>query len=333
MKKNLFYLLALICSVSLFSACSDDDNNGNGGDGATISPYAGTYRLADYVTEDIPGEEGKVKKNIPVSGALYFDWQLTEPDAFVDNMKPLIRHIGSSLLPAALNTITLDEKGDVLADYMVKPTIQLDMTTIMGMFTGMVEYPTKENVVAKFPTSGFVSSSAGLASWEEKNGLFTLKFDIANILSAALGGSDTSDIAGIIDQVLNNSTPADIKQLLGTVLGGADLSGIQDATITQLLGWCKNGIPMNLRTLDNGHTLIVLNKSAFDNFFTPHESGETDDWGDPKMTCDILILWEALVTANLIPQEAKDASAMLNILMSYWPKTQIFDLGFDLVKK
>lgn len=187
--------------------------------------------------------------------------------------------------------------------------------------------------MAKFPTSGFVSSSAGLASWEEKNGLFTLKFNIANILSAALGGSDTSDIAGIIDQVLNNSTPADIKQLLGVVLGGADLSGIQDATITQLLGWCKNGIPMELRTLDNGHMLIVLNKSAFDNLFTPRESGKTDEFGTPEMTCDMLILWEALTTANLIPQEAKAASAMLNIMMAYWSKTQSFDLGFELVKK
>lgn len=28
MKKNLLYLFALICSVSLFTACSDDDDNG-----------------------------------------------------------------------------------------------------------------------------------------------------------------------------------------------------------------------------------------------------------------------------------------------------------------
>ena len=27
MKKNLLYLFALICSVSLFTACSDDDDN------------------------------------------------------------------------------------------------------------------------------------------------------------------------------------------------------------------------------------------------------------------------------------------------------------------
>ena len=29
MKKNLFYLFALICSMSLFTACSDDDDDAN----------------------------------------------------------------------------------------------------------------------------------------------------------------------------------------------------------------------------------------------------------------------------------------------------------------
>ena len=70
MKKNLFYLLALICSVSLFTACSDDDDNGS--DGETVSPYIGTYRLADYVTEDIAVAEGKVKKKRPSKWCFIF---------------------------------------------------------------------------------------------------------------------------------------------------------------------------------------------------------------------------------------------------------------------
>ena len=35
MKKRLFYLFALICSVSLFTACSDDDNEGPSGNPIT----------------------------------------------------------------------------------------------------------------------------------------------------------------------------------------------------------------------------------------------------------------------------------------------------------
>ena len=30
MKKNLLFLLMLICSMSLFTACNDDDDNGKG---------------------------------------------------------------------------------------------------------------------------------------------------------------------------------------------------------------------------------------------------------------------------------------------------------------
>ena len=40
MKKNLFYLFALICSMSLFTACDDDDDE--------VSPWIGTYKIAEY---------------------------------------------------------------------------------------------------------------------------------------------------------------------------------------------------------------------------------------------------------------------------------------------
>lgn len=44
MKKNLFYLFASICSMSLFTACSDDDDE--------VSPWTGTYKMADYTATD-----------------------------------------------------------------------------------------------------------------------------------------------------------------------------------------------------------------------------------------------------------------------------------------
>lgn len=47
MKKNLFYLFALICSMSLFTACSDDDKPGGGGEGGVT--------LEEVITNDIAG--------------------------------------------------------------------------------------------------------------------------------------------------------------------------------------------------------------------------------------------------------------------------------------
>ena len=40
MKKNLFYLFALICSMSLFTACSDDDDDNKA---LTVNDIVGTY--------------------------------------------------------------------------------------------------------------------------------------------------------------------------------------------------------------------------------------------------------------------------------------------------
>ena len=56
MKKNLFYLFALICSMSLFTACDDDDE---------VSPWIGTYKIAEYTAEDYEWTENETTKNWP----------------------------------------------------------------------------------------------------------------------------------------------------------------------------------------------------------------------------------------------------------------------------
>lgn len=43
MKKNLLFLLMLICSMSLFTACNDDDDNGKGEETPLAQQIAGTY--------------------------------------------------------------------------------------------------------------------------------------------------------------------------------------------------------------------------------------------------------------------------------------------------
>lgn len=91
-----------------------------------------------------------------------------------------------------------------------------------------------------------------------------------------------------------NGDPATVKTLLGGILN-VDLSGLQNATISQIASWAKDGIPMNIRIADNGHTYIYLDKSAFDNLFTLRDTGEVDDWGDPQWTNDLMILWNALL--------------------------------------
>ncbi len=64
MKKSLFYLFAIVCSMSLLTACSGDDDNGNDDGSTPVEAVVGTYggtmditsggtQLADDLAKDI----------------------------------------------------------------------------------------------------------------------------------------------------------------------------------------------------------------------------------------------------------------------------------------
>lgn len=321
MKKNLFYLFALICSMSLFTACSDDDDE--------VSPWAGTYKMADYTATDYEWTEGETVKNWPVTSALYADWQFTGDDNYPEFISALFRYLGGSILPQALNSITLDESGSIIADYVAGPKIAMDPSTIISIFiTGA--FPAASDIKADFATSGFTTSPKDLAYWSEKNGKFTVKLNIPAILTAATG-NDASGMGEIIETVLSGD-PATVKALLGGLLN-ADLSGIQNSTISQITSWAKDGIPMNIKTADNGHTYIYLDKSAFDNLFTLRNTTETDEYGDPVQTNDLMILWNALVAGGVVPEEAQAAGMFIQMIGGYWSVTTSFNLGLDLMRK
>ncbi|WP_044271670.1 DUF4925 domain-containing protein [Bacteroides timonensis] len=320
MKKNLFYLFALISSMSLFTACSDDDDE--------VSPWAGTYKMADYTATDYSWTENTTVKNWPVTGALYTDWQFTGKDNYPEFISALFRHLGGAILPQALNSITLDKSGNIIADYVAEPEIAMDPATIMSIFYTNA-FPAASDVKAGFATSGFTTSPKEVAYWSETNGKFIVKLNIPAILTSATG-NDASGMAELINQVLSGN-PATVKALLGSILG-ADLSGIQDATISQILSWAKDGVPMNIKTGDNGHTYIYLDKSAFDNLFTLRETGEIDDFEEPVKTNDLTILWNALVAGGIVPEEAQAAGIFISLIGAYWGVTTNFNLGLDLVR-
>lgn len=73
-------------------------------------------------------------KNWPVTSALYTDWQFTGEDNYPDLISALLRYLGGSILPQALNSITLDKSGSIIADYVASPAIALDPNSIMSIF-------------------------------------------------------------------------------------------------------------------------------------------------------------------------------------------------------
>lgn len=307
MKKNLFYLFALICSVSLFTACSDDDEEPHA--------WVGTYGMADYSTTG--------DKNEPADGALYVDWKYNEANNVPLRFSSFFRFMGGSALPQVLNTVILDKDGNIRADYMAKPTVNITVpaaSDIIKIMMGNYTYPSASEVRTLFPTSGFTTSPKNLATWSDNNGKFMVKLNIGGIMGA-VSGQASPEIGQLIEQLLSSTNPAMIKTLLGTVLG-ADLSGISDATITQLLGWINNGIPMNYVTNEEGDTHIYLDKTAFDNLFTSHNG-----------SYDVKILWDALVTGGIIPDQAKAVGTLLTTIGSNWSQTATFNIGLGLKKR
>ncbi len=323
MKKNLFaYLFTMLCSVALFSSCSDgNDAPGQEPVQEPVHPLCGTYALASYEVTDRP------KANFPVSSPLYANWT---GDASTENFTGIFRMMGAAILPQVLESVELKNDGNVCAAYIPNPTIKSDKLMGWGMGTVFGGFPKKDEVTALAATGGFVGSKDGLATWTESNGVFTLKLNLKNIIEEAAGKEDAAELVKVIEGVLN-SEPAQIKGLLAGILGES-INNITDATILQLKGWVLNGI--SLKAVQEGANLnLYLQKKDFDSMLTLRETGKYNILGELVKENDLQILWKALVAKGMIPEEAKMAGMMLQVISGTWEKTQDFDLGLSLVKK
>lgn len=404
MSKKLLYLLALICSIGLFTACGDDDekkeevdnsweqvagtyegeklvfsygetpltgkkvtfsassgSNGTlaltnvipGEDATTISDikvansefsgtatttnasveYAGsvkdevmtlkltvvmndpngwakTYSLADYTTGTV-GEQV-----IVLTGGLYCNW-VSEGNGGA--VAPMLRTIGSLLMPQVLKTVTLETDGNITASYHKGPIV-FDQSVIMGLMMGTPP-PTAEDVQAMIPSDGWLDAPKNLAHWFVKDNKLYVKLNITAIISQVMG-SDASGMSEIINSVLQGD-PATIKAMLSNFVPGLDLSSISDDTFEMLLNWTKNGIPMNVVT-ENGRTHMYLDKEALTPLMVDKTLAETQG-----MNADIIKLWNLLVAAKIIPQEASAAFMILLNFPQNWPTTTEFGLGLD----
>mgnify|MGYP000276062503 FL=1 len=109
------------------------------------------------------------------------------------------------------------------------------------------------------------------------------------------------------------------------------MSSISDETFEMLLGWVNNGIPLNVKTTDKGHTYIYLDKTAFDPIMVDKEmSADSSDFGYGS---DLFKLWKIMMDVKIIPEDAAAAIILLIGLPQNWPSTTGFDLGLDLLAK
>lgn len=272
--------------------------------------WAKTYSLADYTTGTVEGQE------IVLTGGLYCNW-VSEGNGGA--VAPMLRTIGSLLMPQVLKTVTLETDGNITASYHKGPIV-FDQSVIMGLMMGTPP-PTAEEVKAMIPSDGWLDAPKNLAHWFVKDNKLYVKLNITAIISQVLG-SDASGMSEIINSILQGD-PATIKAMLSNLVPGLDLSSISDDTFEMLLNWTKNGIPMNVVT-ENGRTHMYLDKEALTPFMVDKTLAETQG-----MNADIIKLWNLLVAAKVIPQEASAAFMILLNFPQNWPVTTEFGLGLD----
>ncbi|WP_278623965.1 DUF4925 domain-containing protein [Parabacteroides gordonii] len=272
--------------------------------------WAKTYSLADYTTGTVEGQE------IVLTGGLYCNW-VSEGNGGA--VAPMLRTIGSLLMPQVLKTVTLETDGNITASYHKGPIV-FDQSVIMGLIMGTPP-PTAEEVKAMIPSDGWLDAPKNLAHWFVKDNKLYVKLNITAIISQVLG-SDASGMSEIINSILQGD-PATIKAMLSNLVPGLDLSSISDDTFEMLLNWTKNGIPMNVVT-ENGRTHMYLDKEALTPLMVDKTLAETQG-----MNADIIKLWNLLVAAKVIPQEASAAFMILLNFPQNWPVTTEFGLGLD----
>lgn len=304
--KRKFLWIALAVAMGIFSACSNDDDD-NDNRIADPQGWAGSYGLGELTVGDLDYGASNPRPNVPLSGAFYIDWDTPETTPYNTGKMDAVafRGILGMILPQVLNTVTLEEDGNITASYSSDA-----ITFNMGMIN---QIPSIDELTAG---RVWLQSPKDLAYWSEQSGKLKVKLNVDAIVKQAVedsGDSDNGEIGNLVSSLLG-----DADQLKGILAAlGANVS---DLTINTLLDWVKNGVALNVKT-ENGHTYIYLDKGQLDMLFKAGADGTSDF--SKLMT----------VFSSFIPQEYAMIVTFLNQIPNNWEATETFSIGLDLVKQ
>lgn len=246
--------------------------------------------------------------DVVLSGAFYIDWDTPTISPNIGKRQGLpFRSILGIILPQVLNTVTLEQDGNITARYS-SDAVTFDSSMIL-------QTPSQSMINGLIAGRTWSQSPADLASWSEQSGKLKVKLNVDAIIKQALedsGNGDNSEIGSLVSSLLGDANK--LKAILNAM--GADVS---DLTINTLLDWVKNGVPLNVKT-ENGHTYIYLDKGQLDMLFKAGTDG----------TSDFSKLMKAF--SSFIPQDYQMVVSMLNMIPNNWEATEVFSIGLDLTK-
>lgn len=179
MKKNLLYLVMLFMSVSMFTACSDDDDDS--------SPISGTWKLkkvegAAEIMVNIESSNDSVTITYPATEGTPEESIVSSNEEFAAFFKMILGGIAGDYL-SALNWIEFQDNGDIRLSYTSEGT-----TTILP--AGMVRhYPKGDKIY--FGVSKDLLASLGDIDFSKISGIKEMHGDIAMPLLYRTKGNET----------------------------------------------------------------------------------------------------------------------------------------------
>lgn len=294
----------------------------------------GTYGWADITneTEDDAWEDQEMRdeygfgEKFPTTSACYL--RIEDTDDWTHGFAYLFRPLLGVILPQALENVTFSADGNILANYS-NDAIQVLQPEDPSMFMEYYMYGTVTQSMLDGYLAGrtYKESPKNLAFWFEKDGKLMVKLNVSAIVTQALSdkGMEGADGLGtIIEQILNSSA-SEIKALLSSdaiagLLGSNSalltsvLNNISDADLEVLLGYVRNGFPLNVKQ-ENGHTHVYIGQEFMDVVVKAFSTPEV-------MT--------ALETA--LPADFQQAIILIEAFLSSYADMTEFEIGLDLQK-
>lgn len=213
MKKNLFFLFALICSVSLFTACSDDDDNKGGDENLISGPMVGTWQLADVVKDDMDSF---------VFGPVNLVWEAPEGTMLgflpVKDVPPMANSLGSAMLIQVVKDITLGADGNILATYSEKAPSMGSEPVVPEWKESEVGYATWKKVDdSKILVFLNLEKIMGAKTREDNNPLLAVLEIVKNGIPVNIRYDEQQNPTFFVDKALTDKLVPLIPQLVGLI--------------------------------------------------------------------------------------------------------------------
>lgn len=225
---------------------------------ARVSSVAKTYIFPDRSYTD------PTSPSTRQSGASYINIESSDMmGAIIAAILPQLAYpLLDTMLPYALQSITLEKNGNVSAYYTTEPfdfnEITANQTLTDAKFKQWIQ---KRN---------YAASPKGLAYWSYANNILLVQLNVPAVISLIAQNSgqelDVKLINGICEALLK-SDPIRLKAALGAVnliLNNEIINyilNVDDATFTTIFSWIKDGIPLEMKQTKE-HTYAYLTKES-----------------------------------------------------------------------